>query len=85
MMAPCTSCEEVSGKPQSFLEAVDSLLQQCSIHEGIQNTGFVLHMVNRLQNAITVLQCILSNEGLTDIAGIRHLEFLLLYFTAMEA
>ena len=55
------------------------------MHEGIQDTGFVLYKVNSLQDAITVLQCILSNERLTGIAGIRHLEFLLLYFTAMEA
>ena len=76
-MALCTSCEEVSEELQSFLEAVDSVLQQCSVHEGIQDTGFVLHMVNSPQNAITVLQCILSNKRITDIAGIRHLEYVI--------
>ena len=47
------------------------------MHEGIQDTGFVLHKVNSLQNAITVLQCILRTERTTGIAGIRHLEYLL--------
>ena len=53
------SCEEVFKEPQSFLETADSVLQQCSMHEGIQDTGFVLRMVNSLQNAITILKCIL--------------------------
>ena len=61
-MASCiflyVSCEEVSEELQSFLEAVDSGLQQCSMHEGIQDAGFVLCVVSSLQNAITVLQCI---------------------------
>ena len=62
------ACEEVS-------QAVDSLLQQCWIHEGIQDTGYVLCKMNSLQNAITVLQCSLSNERITGIAGIRLLEY----------
>ena len=74
MMASYTSCE-VSEEPLCFLEAVDSLLQQCSIHEGIQDTCFVLCKVNSLQDAITVLRCILSNQRSTIIAGIRHLEY----------
>ena len=53
------SCEEVFKEPQSFLETADSVLQQCSMHEEIQDTGFVLRMVNSLQNAITILKCIL--------------------------
>ena len=67
------ACEEVS-------QAVDSLLQQCSIHEGIQDTGFVLCKVNSLQNAIHcfTVQCILSNERITGIAGIRRLGVFLL-------
>ena len=47
------------------------------MNEGIQDTGFVLCKVNSFQNALTVLQCILSNEKITCIAGIRHLEYLL--------
>ena len=76
-MASYGSCGEVSEELQSFLEAVDSVLRQCSVHEGIQDTGFVLRVVNSLENAVTVLQCILSNERITGIAGIRHLEYLL--------
>ena len=76
-MALYSSCEEVSEELQSFLEAVDSVLRQCSVHEGIQDTGFVLRVVNSLENAVTVLQCILSNERIAGIAGIRHLEYLL--------
>ena len=58
-MASYSSCEEVSEELQSFLEAVDSVLRQCSVQEGIQDTGFVLRVVNSLENAVTVLQCIL--------------------------
>ena len=47
------------------------------MHEGIQDAGFVLCKVNSLQNALTVLRCILSNEKIICIAGIRHLEYLL--------
>ena len=47
------------------------------MNEGIQDAGFVLCKVNSLQNALTVLRCILSNEKIICIAGIRHLEYLL--------
>ena len=57
--------EKVSWELESFLETVDSILQQCAVHEGIPDTGFVLRLVNSLKNAITVLQCILNNERIT--------------------
>ena len=46
----------------SFLEAIDSLLQQCAAHEGTQDSGYVLRTVHSLQNCITVLQHIVYNE-----------------------
>ena len=58
-MASYANCEEISEELQSFLEAVDSVLRQISVHEGTQGTGFVLRVVNSLENAVTVLQCIL--------------------------
>ena len=78
-MASYASCEEVSEELQSFLDALDSVLLQCSVHERIQDAGFVLGVVNSLENAVTVLQCILSNERITGFAGIRHLEYLLCF------
>ena len=76
-MASHTNYEQVSGGLESFLEAVDSILQQCAVHEGIQDTGFVLHLVNSLQNAITVLQCILNNERISSNSSFVYLLFLI--------
>ena len=47
----------------SFLESVDSILQQCAIYNDIQDTGFVLRIVNSLQNCITVLQQVNSQNA----------------------
>lgn len=76
-MASYINYEEVSGELEYFLEAVDSILQQCAVHEGIQETGFVLRLVNSLQNAITVLQCILNNERITGNSPLEYLLFLI--------
>ena len=76
-MASYINYEEVSGELESFLEAVDSILQQCAVHEGIQETGFVLRLVNSLQNAITVLQYILNNERITGNSPLEYLLFLI--------
>ena len=50
---------------RSFLEAIDSLLQNFAAHEGIQDAGYVLRVVNSRQNCITVLQDIVYNERIT--------------------
>ena len=76
-MVSHTNYKEVSGRLESFLEAVDSILQQCAVHEGIQDTGFVLRLVNSLQNAITVLQSILNNERITSNSPLEYLLFLI--------
>jgi hypothetical protein len=48
---------------QSFHEAVDYIFQQCVLYEGIQDAGFVLRVVNGLQNCIVVLQQLVENNN----------------------
>ena len=62
---------------QSFLEAVDSILQQCALHEGIQDIGFVLRMVNSLQICVAVLQHIANNGATTGNGHLEELLFLI--------
>ena len=47
---------------QSFL-GLYAILQQSAPHEGIQDSSFVLCVVNSLQNAFAVLRCISNDES----------------------
>ena len=67
----------MSEEIRSFLEAIDSLLQQCAAHEGTQDAGYVLRTVQSLQNCITVLQHIIYNESITGTGRLQELVLLL--------
>ena len=62
----------MSEELQSLLEAVDSILQQCALHEGIQDIDF-----NSLQNCIAVLQHIANNGATTRNGHLEELLFLI--------
>ena len=67
----------MSEEIRSFLEAIDSPLQQRAAHEGTQDDSYVLRTVHSFQNCRTVLQHIVYIERITGSGRLEELVLLL--------